>query len=122
MPSATTTRRTKRRERKVVHVRYPCYICGSTFPYATTVICHAESVHGILIPSRKVGTRCPESFRYRFEKDPAKYRAAQRNGCPSCWYHCREDLEKVEQHITSEHDITEIEIEEFGSSGDEEEE
>lgn len=43
-------------------------------------------------------------------------------GCPSCWYHCRKNINKLKEYIISKHNPVQVEIEETSSSYDENEE
>lgn len=69
-----------------------------------------------------LGSHRPRSNLYHFENNPNKQCDVQRYGCPTCWYHCRKSIEKMAADIIKEHKPVELEVIEFGSSGDEEEE
>ncbi|KAG2234399.1 hypothetical protein BDF21DRAFT_463838 [Thamnidium elegans] len=97
------------REKIIVNIIYPCYICAVEFGSAKEVMGHIYHVHGYFLNPRPAGRSRPLERRYSFEKRVLGDWDIQHFACPSCWFHCVTDIEMLMQHIMEIHDPPRIE-------------
>jgi hypothetical protein len=97
------------KEKMIVHVMYPCYICANEYSGAKQVINHVQTMHGCILYPRAIGYHRPSENYYEFENDIKKKWNVQHFGCPSCWFHCPKNFEDLMEHIMSKHEPAKIE-------------
>lgn len=90
-------------KRTVVHVRYPCYVCGDRDGYkaAASLLSHLEAKHNQRLPNRSAGINRPSSKQYRYENDINSKWDELHYGCPSCWFHS-ENFDEFQAHFEDE--------------------
>jgi hypothetical protein len=67
-----------------------------------SLIIHLERYHDIEIIKRPIGKRRPVSHVYLYVKQPADNYVTH-FACPSCWFHCKEDMDTFSHHIMETH-------------------
>jgi hypothetical protein len=97
------------KEKVIVNIQYPCYICANEYSGARQVINHVENMHGYILNPRQIGHHRPQSNHYSFENDVKKEWDVQHFGCPSCWFHCPKNFETLMEHIMEEHEPAKVE-------------
>lgn len=99
---------TNKKEKEIVNIQYPCYICANEYSGARQVISHVENMHGYILNPRQIGHHRPPSNKYSYENDIKKKWDVQHFGCPSCWFHCPQNFETLMQHIMIEHEPAKV--------------
>lgn len=92
------------RDKLVVNIVYPCYICGNQYRFAKQMIDHISNVHGYILEPRPRSYGRPDEAHFKFERILNGPWDIQHYGCPSCWFHCSLDIEELMAHILGEHD------------------
>lgn len=91
---------------------YPCHICKNTnsgYGKASTMLKHVRDVHGIDLPSRRIGIRRPANSVFNYQTDTQQGDEYETHlACPSCWYHT-ENIHNLKTHIEEKHDPIAVE-------------
>lgn len=88
--------------RVTAYVDNPCYECDKLYSSPAVLIKHMKKQHDIILESRKGSYNRPASVKWIFVPNEKPYRRTL-YGCPSCWFHCDEDMDKIKKHITEIH-------------------
>jgi Pyruvate/2-oxoacid:ferredoxin oxidoreductase delta subunit len=101
----------KKDQQKIrVHLKDACFFCGRNMSSAKQTINHNIRIHGYKLPTRKQGSKRPESKLFEFVREKNGNWDSEELACPSCWFHCPEnDLDVLYQHTLQEHEIVKVE-------------
>ncbi|CAO3630585.1 unnamed protein product [Mucor hiemalis] len=93
----------------MVHIIYPCFLCGGEYGTASGVLQHIKTVHGYAMIARPPGHRRPVDKHYDYESHVGGRWNVQHYGCPSCWFHAPKDLEVILEHVMNTHKPRQLE-------------
>lgn len=90
-------------KKEVVHIMYPCFLCGGEYGTANGAIQHIKAEHGYVMIPRPPAYHRPVDKRYDYESSLGGRWDSQHYGCPSCWFHAPKDLEAILEHVMNVH-------------------
>jgi Pyruvate/2-oxoacid:ferredoxin oxidoreductase delta subunit len=102
-----------------------CCECGNSYASPSYLIKHMMKDHQIQLHPRMQRKSRPLSTKYKFVKVNTAPHRRVLYGCPSCWFYCPQDLERLANHIHDIH-LTDMEdgyetpVDEDDASDDEE--
>ncbi|KAG2197156.1 hypothetical protein INT47_009463 [Mucor saturninus] len=89
--------------RRTAYVDNVCCECGSPYSSPSYLIKHMMEVHQIQLHPRMQSRSRPISTQYEFVKSKSDPHQCLFYGCPSCWFYCPQDLQRLAKHIQDTH-------------------
>lgn len=80
-----------------------CCECGISYSSPSYLIKHMSKQHDIILQPRKQRRSRPRSTKYDFVKSKNIPHRRLLYGCPSCWFYCPQDLNRLAQHYEDIH-------------------
>lgn len=90
-------------KKEIVHIVYPCFLCGGEYGTANGAIQHIKTTHGYIMIARPPAYRRPSDKHYDYESSIGGRWDVQHYGCPSCWFHAPKNPEVLLEHVMKVH-------------------
>ncbi|CAO3612340.1 unnamed protein product [Mucor hiemalis] len=84
------------------YVDNPCYLCHKMLSSPGALISHLDTIHKVKLTPRAKSRGRPRSTKYHFVSKSGQHRRIL-FGCPSCWFHCPKNFQRLRTHIKEAH-------------------